>query len=78
MIWDERNLNYWDQMAQIKADFNLRLMGVLHQLYSLADLFNRTSYYHLPWEASTHAAVNTQKLFVNIYPPLSIAIHTAE
>ena len=35
----------------------------------LADPFNRTSS-QLLWEASSHAAVNAQKLFVHKYPPL--------
>jgi len=39
--------------------------------YFLADLFNRKRSRFL-WEASSHAATNTRRLFVHTYPPLSI------
>ena len=41
-------------------------------IYSLADLFNRTPSHYL-WEASSHAAIDAQRLYVYIYPPLPIA-----
>ena len=41
-------------------------------LYCLADLFNQTRS-RLLWEAFSHAAINSQWLFVNKYSPLSIA-----
>ena len=40
-------------------------------LYSLADLFNQTPS-QLLWEASSHAAINAQTLFIHKYPPMSI------
>ena len=41
-------------------------------LYYLADMFNRTTS-QLFWEASSHATINSQKLFVYTYPLLSTA-----
>ena len=41
-------------------------------LYSLADLFYQKPS-RLLWEAFSHAAINSQRLLVHIYSPLSIA-----
>ena len=40
--------------------------------YSLADLFNRT-WSWLLWEASSHTAINTWRLFIYKHPPLFIS-----
>ena len=44
--------------------------------YSLAELFNQTPYW-LHWEASSHAAINTQcYLYTNIHHCLQLRIHS--
>ena len=44
-------------------------------LYSLADLFNRTPF-RLLGAAASHAAINTRRLFVHKYVPLSAATYS--
>ena len=44
-------------------------------LFSLADQFNQILCRFL-WEASSHAAINARRLFVDIYSSLSVARHS--
>ena len=50
-------------------------VGMAYVLYPLADLLNQTPSLLL-WEAFSHVVINSQKLLVHIYSPLSIAMYS--